>query len=76
MVLNRAFEYGGQHKIMLAAIGREAVVKKSHIADDQCYDARVAAWDVSALSTAHNQQSENTCRRITNNISPELSTAR
>lgn len=43
MVLNRTFEYRGNHKEMLAAIGREAVVKKSHIADDHFRDARVAA---------------------------------
>jgi hypothetical protein len=39
MVLNRAFEYRGKHEEMLAAIGREAVVEKSHIADDQYHDA-------------------------------------
>jgi hypothetical protein len=57
MVLNRAFEYRGKYEEMLAGIGREAVVEKSHITDDQYHDARVAASNVGGLSSAPNRQS-------------------
>jgi hypothetical protein len=39
MVLSRTFAYGGNHEEMLAAIGCEAVVEKSHVTDDQYHDA-------------------------------------
>ena len=72
LLLNRAFECRSGEVVVLAGFGREAVVEKSHITDDQYNYARVTTYNVSRL---RNLQSEKTYRIRTNKINPKLSVA-